>query len=445
MDDNLIKKIPPHNVEAEQSVIGAMLIDPDTILNITEVLRGDDFYQPSYGLLYDAMVELFNAGKPVDQVTLAEKLKEKNAPEEICGTEFLSGLVASVPTSANALSYARIVAEKATLRQLIKINEEISTDCYLDREPIEAILDKTEKNVFELLRKDERTDFKEIKDIVLDVLDKIEAAAANHGVVTGLPSGFVDLDRMTTGFQPSDLILIAARPAMGKTAFALNIAQYATMKADKKVAVFSLEMSREQLVNRLLASQSRIDAQDLRSGNLRDEDWEHLVEGANEVGGSGIIIDDTPGISIPELRTKCRKYQLEYGLDLVIIDYLQLMSSSSRSRNENRQQEISEISRSLKILARELGIPVIALSQLSRAVEKRETKRPMLSDLRESGAIEQDADVVMFLYREDYYVEDTENQNVTEIIVAKQRNGPTGKLKLTWLPKYTVFANREPE
>lgn len=445
MDDNLIKKIPPHNAEAEQSVIGAMLIDPDTIASISAVLHGEDFYQPSYGILYDAMVELFGASRPVDQVTLAEKLKEKNAPEEISSTEFLSGLVASVPTSANALSYARIVAEKAMLRRLIKVSEKISADCYLDREPIETILDETESGVFNLLSQDERNDFKPIKEIVKDVLDKIEAAYENHGVVTGLASGFVDLDRLTTGFQPSDLILIAARPAMGKTAFALNIAQYATMKSDKKVAIFSLEMSREQLVNRLIASQSRIDAQDLRSGSLRDEDWESLVEGAGAVGTSGLIIDDTSGITVSELRSKCRKYQLEYGLDLVIIDYLQLMSASSRSRSENRQQEISEISRSLKTLARELKIPVIALSQLSRAVEKRENKRPMLSDLRESGAIEQDADVVMFLYREDYYIEDTENQNVTEIILAKQRNGPVGTLKLTWLPKYTVFANREPE
>ncbi len=445
MDDNLIKKIPPHNPEAEQSVIGAILIDPETLLDTSPILHGEDFYQPSYGLLYDAMIELFNAGQPVDQVTLSEKLKEKNAPAELCDTEFLSGLIAAVPTSANAVYYARIVAEKATLRRLIKISDEISNASYLDREPLEEILDYTEHSIFDLVKNDGREDFQPIKDIVLEALDKIEAAAESHGEVTGLASGFVDLDRLTSGFQPSELILIAARPAMGKTAFALNIAQYATMKLQKKVAIFSLEMSRVQLVNRLLASQSRIDAQALRTGSLRDDDWERLVEGASDVGDSGLIIDDTPGISVSELRTRCRKYQLEYGLDLVIIDYLQLMSASARSRSENRQQEISEISRSLKILARDLKVTVIALSQLSRAVEKREVKRPLLSDLRESGAIEQDADVVMFLYREDYYDHDTENKNVTEIILAKQRNGPIGSLKLTWLPKYTVFANREPD
>ena len=411
MDDNLIKKIPPHNVEAEQSVVGAILLDPETVLAVAPILRGEDFYQPSYGILYDAMVELYLSGNPVDQVTLSEKLKEKNAPSEICDADFLAGLVMAVPTSANAESYARIVAEKATLRRLIK--------------------------------KEGREDFKPIDKIVIDVLGKIEAASKNHGVVTGLATGFADLDRQTTGLQPSDLILIAARPSMGKTAFALNIGQYASMKLHKKVALFSLEMSREQLVNRLLASQSRIDAQNLRNGNLREEDWERLVEGAGDVSDSGLIIDDTPGITISQLRTKCRQYQLEYGLDLVIIDYLQLMSASARSRNENRQQEISEISRSLKTLARELEIPVVALSQLSRAVEKRDSKRPLLSDLRESGAIEQDADVVMFLYRDDYYNKDSEEPNTAEVILAKQRNGPTGTIKLTWLPNYTMFANRD--
>ncbi len=443
MDDNLIKKIPPHNTDAEQSVIGAMLIDPETIMNISPILHGEDFYQPSYGILYDAMVELYMSGKPVDQVTLAEKLREKNAPSEISSPDYLVSLVTAVPTSANAQVYASIVAEKATLRRLIKVTDSISSSCYLDREPLEAILDQTERSVFDLVKKEGREDFKPIDKIVIDVLGKIEAASKNHGVVTGLATGFADLDRMTTGLQPSDLILIAARPSMGKTAFALNIGQYATMKLRKKVAIFSLEMSREQLVNRLLASASRVDAQVLRNGSLREDDWERLVEGAGDVGESGLIIDDTPGITVSELRTKCRQFQLEYGLDLVIIDYLQLMSASTRSRSENRQQEISDISRSLKTLARELEIPIVALSQLSRAVEKRDSKRPMLSDLRESGAIEQDADVVMFLYRDDYYNKDSEEPNVAEIILAKQRNGPVGTIKLAWIPKYTVFANRE--
>ena len=443
MDDNLIKKIPPHNTDAEQSVIGAMLIDPETIMNISPILHSEDFYQPSYGILYDAMVELYMSGKPIDQVTLAEKLREKNAPSEISSPDYLVSLVTAVPTSANAQVYASIVAEKATLRRLIKVTDSISSSCYLDREPLEAILDQTERSVFDLVKKEGREDFKPIDKIVIDVLGKIEAASKNHGVVTGLATGFADLDRMTTGLQPSDLILIAARPSMGKTAFALNIGQYATMKLRKKVAIFSLEMSREQLVNRLLASASRVDAQVLRNGSLREDDWERLVEGAGDVGESGLIIDDTPGITVSELRTKCRQFQLEYGLDLVIIDYLQLMSASTRSRSENRQQEISDISRSLKTLARELEIPIVALSQLSRAVEKRDSKRPMLSDLRESGAIEQDADVVMFLYRDDYYNKDSEEPNVAEIILAKQRNGPVGTIKLAWIPKYTVFANRE--
>ncbi len=443
MDDNLIKKIPPHNSEAEQSVIGAMLIDSETIVNVASILRGEDFYQPTLGLLYDAIVELSNSGKPVDQVTLAEKLKEKNAPAELVSSDFLTNLVALVPTSANAESYARIVADKATMRRLIKINEEIQSKCYLGREPLDVILEQTERSVFDLVKKQGRDDYKPIDEIVVDVLNKIEAAAKNHGEVTGLASGFVDLDRMTTGFQKSELILIAARPAMGKTAFALNIAQYASMKLRKKVAIFSLEMSRENLVNRLIASQSRIEAQSLRKGALRDDDWERLVEGAGEVGESGLIIEDTPGITVSELRTKCRQYKLQQGLDLIIIDYLQLMSASLRSRSENRQQEISEISRSLKTLARELDVPVIALSQLSRAVEKRDNKRPMLSDLRESGAIEQDADVVMFLYRDDYYNKDTDDLNMTEVILSKQRNGPVGTVQLTWIPEYTLFANRE--
>ena len=443
MDDNLIKKIPPHNIDAEQSVIGAMLIDPETILSVSPILHGEDFYQPSYGILFDAMVELYTAGKAVDQVTLSEKLKEKNAPPEICDTEFLVSLVTAVPTSANAVNYAQIVAEKATMRRLIKITDDISSVCYLDREPLENIMERTERSVFDLIKNQGREEYKPIDKIVLDVLGKIEAASKNHGVVTGLASGFADLDRQTTGFQPSDLILIAARPSMGKTAFALNIGQYAAMKLRKKVAIFSLEMSREMLVNRLLASASRVDAQLLRNGNLRDDDWERLVEGAGDVGESGLIIDDTPGITVSEMLTKCRQFQLEQGLDLVIVDYLQLMSGRRGKKNDNRQQEISEISRDLKNMARELEVPVVALSQLSRAVEKRDSKRPMLSDLRESGAIEQDADVVMFLYRDDYYNKDSEEPNVAEVILAKQRNGPIGTIKLTWIPKYTMFANRE--
>ena len=332
------------------------------------------------------MVELFNEGKPVDLITLQNRLREKAVPEEISSLEFVRDLVTAVPTSANVKYYAEIVSEKATLRRLIKMNEAIADECYQGQEPLEAILEST-----------------------------------------GIPTGFIDLDYKTSGLQPSDLILVAARPSMGKTAFVLNIAQHVAFKQNRTVAIFSLEMSKEQLVNRLLAMESHVDSQNMRTGNLKDEDWTKLVEGADIIGKSNLIIDDTPGITIAELRSKCRKYKLEYDLKLIIIDYLQLMSGSG--------------GRSLKALARELQVPVIALSQLSRAVEQRPEHRPMLSDLRESGAIEQDADVVMFLYRDDYYNPDTEKKGIAEVIIAKQRNGPIGTIELVWLPDYTKFAN----
>ena len=325
------------------------------------------------------------------------------------------------------------------LRKLIKVNEEIANTCYLAKERTEDILEETEKKIFDLLQYRSTGDFVPIKQVVLNALDKIEKASKNKGTVTGIPTGFIDLDYKTSGFQPSDLILIAARPSMGKTAFVLNVAQNMAFKEGKTVAIFSLEMSKEQLVNRLFSLESKVDSQALRTGNLTDEDWAKLIEGAAVVGKSNLIIDDTPGISIAELRSKCRKFKLEHNLGIIIIDYLQLMSGGKRS--ESRQQEISEISRSLKAVARELNVPVVALSQLSRAVEQRPDHRPMLSDLRESGAIEQDADVVMFLYRDDYYNKDTDKKNIAEVIIAKQRNGPIGTVELVWLPNYTKFAN----
>ena len=441
MDEALIKRVLPHSIEAEQAVIGAMLMDKEAILTSSEIISKADFYQSAYGVIFEAIVDIYNEGKPVDLITLQSSLKEKDVPAEISSLEFVRDLVTAVPTSANVKYYAEIVAEKAMLRRLIKLNEEIENMCYLGKEPVEVVMETTEKKVFELVQKRNTGDFVPIKQVVLNALDKIELASKNAGSVTGIPTGFLDLDYKTAGLQPSDLILVAARPSMGKTAFVLNIAQYVAFKANKSVAIFSLEMSKEQLVNRLFALEAQVDAQLLRTGNLKDDDWEKLIESAGTIGKSKLMIDDTPGISISELRSKCRKMKLEHGLDLIIIDYLQLMTGRVGGRSESRQQEISEISRALKGVARELNVPVVALSQLSRAVEQRPDHRPMMSDLRESGAIEQDADVVMFIYRDDYYNKDTELKNVAEIIIAKQRNGAIGTINLTWLPQYTKFAN----
>ncbi|MDO5336692.1 MAG: replicative DNA helicase [Eubacteriales bacterium] len=439
MEEALIKRILPHSLEAEQSVIGSMIMDKDAIVVASEILTSDDFYQNQYGVIFDAMVELCNEGKPVDLITLQNRLKEKDLPPDICSMEYVRDLMTAVPTSANVKYYANIVSEKAVLRRLIKVTEEIANTCYMDKESTESILEDTEKKIFHILQRRTGGEFIPIQQVVLNAVNKIEMASKIKGSVTGIPTGFVDLDYKTSGMQPSDLILIAARPSMGKTAFVLNIAQYMAFKKHVTAAIFSLEMSKEQLVNRLLAMESRVDSQNLRTGNLRDEDWTKLVEGADVIGRSNLIIDDTPGISITELRSKCRKYKLEHDLGIVMIDYLQLMTGSGKT--DSRQQEISDISRSLKALARELNVPVIALSQLSRAVEQRPDHRPMLSDLRESGAIEQDADVVMFLYRDDYYHKDTEKKDIAEVIIAKQRNGPIGTVELVWLPRYTQFVN----
>ena len=366
-------------------------------------------------------------------------MREKDVPPEVSSLEFVRDLITAVPTSANIKYYANIVAEKSTLRKLIRLNEEIANTCYAGKENLEVILEETEKKTFQLVQKRNSGDFVPIRQVVINAMDKIEEAAKNKGAVTGIPTGFIDLDFKTAGMQPSDLVLVAARPSMGKTAFVLNVAQYMAFHENKTVAIFSLEMSKEQLVNRLFSLESRVDSQKIRTGNLSDQDWEKLIESAGVIGKSNLIIDDMPGISIAELRSKCRKYKLEHNLAIIIIDYLQLMSGSGKG--DSRQQEISDISRSLKSLARELSVPVIALSQLSRAVEQRPDHRPMLSDLRESGAIEQDADVVMFIYRDDYYNHDTEKKNIAEIIIAKQRNGAIGTIELAWLPDYTKFAN----
>lgn len=441
MDEALIKKVMPHSEEAEQSVIGSMIMDGEAIVTAMEILVPGDFYGRQYGILFEAVTELFADAKPVDLVTLRDKLKEKDVPQELYSIEFLADLVRVVPTSANVRYYAQIVKDKSVLRNLIKVTEGISNECYLDKEKLDDILAGAEKNVFDIVQRRGSSDFVNIRDIVIQSLDNIEAASRNKGAVTGIATGFYDLDYKTAGLQPSDLILLAARPSMGKTAFVLNIAEHIAVKNKITTAIFSLEMSKTQLVNRILSMNSRVDAQVLRTGNLEDSDWANLMESARIIGESGLIIDDTPGISITELRSKCRKFKLEQNLGLVIIDYLQLMSASGRS--ESRQQEISEISRSLKALAREINCPVVALSQLSRAVEKRDDKRPMLSDLRESGAIEQDADVVMFIYRDEYYNKESPEAGITEIIIAKQRNGPTGTVKLGWQAEYTKFVNLE--
>ena len=439
-DEALLKRVLPHSIEAEQSVIGAMIMDREAITIGSEIICGDDFYGKQYGIIFDTMVELNDEGRPVDLVTLQDRLREKDVPPEVSSLEFIRDLITAVPTSANIKYYANIVAEKATLRKLIRLNEEIANTCYTGKENLEVILEDTEKRVFELVQKRNTGEFVPIRQIVMNAMDKIEKASKSSGNVTGIATGFIDLDYRTAGMQPSDLILVAARPSMGKTAFVLNIAQHVAFKLDQTTAIFSLEMSKEQLVNRLFSLESRVDSQHLRTGNLSDAEWEKLIESAGVIGKSNLIIDDTPGISISELRSKCRKYKLEHDLTLIIIDYLQLMSGSGRG-SDSRQQEISDISRSLKALARELSVPVVALSQLSRAVEQRPDHRPMLSDLRESGAIEQDADVVMFIYRDDYYNKDTEKKGIAEIIIAKQRNGPIGTVELVWLPDYTKFAN----
>ena len=441
MDELAIKRILPHSVEAEQAVIGSMIMDREAIVVASEIVMGEDFYNRQYGILFETMVELNDKGYPVDLVTLQDKLKEKDVPPEVSSLEFVRDLLGMVTTSANIKYYANIVAEKSTLRRLIKLNEEIANTCYVGKESLEVILEDTEKRVFQLVQKRNTDDFTPIRQVVMNAMDRIEAASRQKGTVTGIATGFLDLDYRTAGLQPSDLILIAARPSMGKTAFVLNIAQHIAFKLDLTVAIFSLEMSKEQLVNRLFSLQSSVDAQNLRTGQLNDEEWEKLIESAGVIGRSNLFIDDTPGISIAELRTKCRKLKLEHNLSIIIIDYLQLMSGSGRA--DSRQQEISDISRALKGLARELHVPVVALSQLSRAVEQRPDHRPMMSDLRESGAIEQDADVVMFIYRDDYYNHDTEKKDIAEIIIGKQRNGPIGTVELAWLPRYTKFANLE--
>lgn len=440
MDEAAIKRIMPHDTVAEQSVIGSMFMSKDALVAASEMLCKDDFYGKQYGILFEAMVELYNAEKPVDVVTLRNHLIETGAPEEVSSLEFVREVIAAVPNSGSIKHYAGIVKERAILRKLIKMSESIENSCYSGGDTVEHILDTAEAMVFDVVQNRNTADFTPIDQVVLNALEKINIASQTQGSVTGIATGFTDLDYKTAGLQPSDLVLIAARPSMGKTAFVLNVAEHICFNQGKCAAVFSLEMSKEQLVNRLLSLESRVSSQLIRTGDLNEREWDAVIEAGGEIAKSKLIIDDTPSISIGQLKSKCRKYKMDHDLSIVIIDYLQLMVGDGRS--DSRQQEISDISRSLKALARELNVPVVALSQLSRAVEKRDDHRPMLSDLRESGAIEQDADVVMFLYRDDYYNKETDKPNIAEVIIAKQRNGPIGTVELVWMPEYTKFANK---
>ena len=434
-------RIPPHSLEAEQSVLGSMILDHEAVIVASEILRPEDFYRPDHEQIYAAIIELYTSGNPIDLITIQDKLVQKGVLEQVGGLGYIAELASSVPTSAHIKQYAKIVEEKATLRRLIKASNEIAAKSYEGEEPIDSIMSFAEKQVFDILQNKSTEDFTGIDEIVITSIDKIEEAHQSRGGITGIETGFIDLDQRTAGLQPSDLVLVAARPSMGKTAFALNIIQTAGIKNKKSVAVFSLEMSKDQLVSRMLCAEAMVDSQKARTGMLEKEDWDKLARSIPNIADSKIYIDDTAGINVMEMRAKCRRLKMEKGLDLIMIDYLQLLSGSGK--NDSRQQEISDISRSLKALAREMNAPVIALSQLSRACETRTDHRPMLSDLRESGAIEQDADVVMFLYRDEYYHPDTDKKNVGEVIIAKQRNGPTGTVELVWLGQYTKFANMQ--
>ena len=437
----MIERIPPQNLEAEYAVLGAMLIEKEAIAKVTEFLRAGDFYREANRLIFDAMMELYNKGEAIDMVTVTEHLRKQDKLERVGGIAYITSLANAVPTAANVVHHGKIVEEKSILRHLINSATQIAGMGYEDSEDVEDILDKAEKSIMEVSGRKISGDFTSIKDVVYKAFDKIEHLFQSKGAITGLPSGFKDLDKLTAGLQPSDLILIAARPSMGKTAFTLNIATNVALRSKKPVAFFSLEMSKEQLVQRILCSEAAIDSQKLRVGELDDHDWEKLITVSDALSQAPLFIDDTPGITVLEMRSKARRLKMEQGLSLIVIDYLQLMQGSGKKSSENRQQEISEISRSLKALARELEVPVIALSQLSRSVEARQVKKPMLSDLRESGSLEQDADIVAFLYREDYYDKETENKNITEIIIAKHRNGPVDTVKLFFHSQFTKFCD----
>lgn len=442
MNEALIDRTPPHSLEAEQAVLGAIFLEPSSILLATEILVPEDFYRSAHQKIFECMVRLYEAGKGVDLVTVADELDRLKQLEDVGGISYLSELAVSVPTAANIGYYAHIVEEKSLLRRLIRTATNIVKDGFTREDEVEEVINDAEKQIMEVARRKNVGDFKNIKDVLVETYDNIEKLHHRKGDITGIPSGFIELDKMTAGFQKNDLIIVAARPSVGKTAFALNIAQNVGTKTDENVAIFSLEMGAEQLVMRMLSAEGNINAQNLRTGSLTESDWGKLTMAMGSLSNAGIFIDDTPGIKVSEIRSKCRRLKQEHGLGMIIIDYLQLIQGSGRAK-ENRQQEVSEISRSLKALARELEVPVIALSQLSRSVEQRQDKRPMMSDIRESGSIEQDADIVAFLYRDDYYNQESENKNIIEIIIAKQRNGPVGTVQLAFIKEYNKFVNIE--
>lgn len=444
MDEAVIRKIQPNSVESEQAVLASMLMSREAVVNVADMLTKDDFYQTQYGVIFEAMVELYHEGTSIDLITLMERLKEKGVPESVYGIETMQELMSAVPTSANAKKYAEIVKDRANMRRVIKLAENAANECYTLKDSSANILNNIENQVLEMTQNaNNGDDIVPIREVVDNVLRNIREAAKQQGNVTGVPTGFLDLDDMLTGLHGSELILVAARPAMGKTAFVLNIAEYVILKTDVPVAIFNFEMNKEQLVQRMIAMESQVNSQNIRTGNLQDDQWLKLYESSNIIGGTKLFIEDQSNVTIGDIRNKCRKLKQRHNVGLIIIDYLQLMSGNGRT--DSRQQEVSEISRGLKVLAKELDVPIIALSQLSRAVEARTDHRPMLSDLRESGSIEQDADVVMFIYREDKYRDDLpeEDKNKAEIIIAKQRNGATGTVMLGWQGEYTKFVNLE--
>ena len=437
----MIERVPPQNIEAEQAVLGAMLIKKEAISEVAQILNESDFYREAHRVVFQAMLELFNRNEAVDLITVTEQLRKDELLEKAGGIAFVTSLANSVPTAANVEYHAKIVKEKAQMRNLINSATAIAGMGYEDTEDVAVVMDKAEKMILEVAASRDNNDFTPIKNILLTTFSKIEMLYESKGGITGLATGFKDLDKLTSGLQPSDLVLVAARPSMGKTAFTLNVATNIAVKEKKAVAFFSLEMSKEQLVQRMLCAEGAIDSQRLRIGELDEKDWGKLISAADRLAAAPVFIDDTAGITVMELRSKARRLKAEHDLQLIIIDYLQLMQGRSSKGSDNRQQEISEISRSLKALARELNVPVVALSQLSRSVESRQVKKPMLSDLRESGSLEQDADIVMFLYREDYYDPDTENKNITDIIIAKHRNGPVDTVQLFFHKQFTKFSD----
>ncbi len=444
MDEQVIRKTQPNSVESEQAVLASMLMSRDAVVIVADMLTKDDFYQVQYGVIFEAMVELYHEGTGIDLITLTERLKEKGVPENVYGIETMQELASVVATSANVKQYAEIVKDRANMRRLIKLAESTANDCYALKDSANDLLGNIENQILEMTQNNGNGDeITPIREVVDNVLRNVRKASKLKGNVTGVPTGFLDLDDMLTGLHGSELILIAARPAMGKTAFVLNIANYVILKTDIPVAIFNFEMNKEQLVQRMIAMDSQVNSQNIRTGNLQDEQWLKLYESSNIIGSTKLYIEDQSNATIGDIRNKCRKLKQRYGIGLIIIDYLQLMSGNGRT--DSRQQEVSEISRGLKVLAKELDVPIIALSQLSRAVEARPDHRPMLSDLRESGSIEQDADVVMFIYREDKYKDDLpeEDKNKAEIIIAKQRNGATGTIRLGWQGEFTKFVNLE--